>query len=147
MKIKGTINSHLYSKIANSSFSNSRMGGNAPTKASWHMRIFSNDNATQMKVGALDLQIFPKHYVIYIYIYIYIFFFFFFFFFWFIYLFIKGLLGLLHPSVLGVTLFCMAPSIDSRCPCSHCFGLYILSGLLKHIKSFHPHVNPISHAR
>jgi hypothetical protein len=61
-----------------------------------------------------------------------------------------GLLGLLCPCVLGVTFFCMTlylrPLSIRNAPCPHYFGLYTLGGLLRHVKSAHPHVSLVSYA-
>jgi len=36
------------------------------------------------------------------------------------------------------------PLLVQDAPCSHCFGLYTLSGLSRHVKNAHPHANLIS---
>jgi hypothetical protein len=59
------------------------------------------------------------------------------------------LLGLLLPRGFGCSFFfLMAPSLHpplvQNISCPHCFSLYILGGLSRHVKSVHPPTSLIS---
>jgi len=57
-------------------------------------------------------------------------------------------MGLCFLGVLGVAFFLMAPFLHTLLvhdtPCLHCFGLYVLGSLLRHVKSAHPLISLIS---
>ncbi len=60
-----------------------------------------------------------------------------------------GCLGFYFLGVLGVSFFfgmasSLGPLLVQDTPCPHCFGLYILSGFSRHVKSVHLLVNSIS---
>ncbi len=60
-----------------------------------------------------------------------------------------GCLGFCFLGVLGVSFFfgmasSLGPLLVQDTPCPHCFGLYILSGFSRHVKSVHLLVNSIS---
>jgi hypothetical protein len=62
-----------------------------------------------------------------------------------------GCLGFCFLRVLGVgSFFLMAPFLHPSSirdtPCRHCFNLYILGSLSRHVKSVHPPISFVSHA-
>ncbi len=70
---------------------------------------------------------------------------------WFFLFVARGLLGLLFPRGFGCRflfffgmVFSLCPLSVRNTPCPHCFSLYTLSGLLRHVKSAHTPTSLIS---